>query len=284
MYETSIQLLKGRGQGRFWRGCLAWVAGLAAASAALAGVPGGLKHGAQGGCGAGWDQFVPAAERAAVAQARGCAGPKAARVVSPALAGQVAVYERRLVDGPFGALEKPAGKAGRKGRLKRSRPALAAGHVPAPRLARTSRGGAAAAVALAPLIDSAARSHNIDPLLLHAIARVESRHNTRAISHAGAHGLMQVIVPTAARFGVGSAQALHDPQTNLHVSARYLKTLQARFGNQLPLVLAAYNAGEGAVERHGRRIPPYRETQGYVRQVLAEYALLRRQSAAGGAL
>ncbi|MDO5088064.1 MAG: transglycosylase SLT domain-containing protein, partial [Comamonadaceae bacterium] len=93
-------------------------------------------------------------------------------------------------------------------------------------------------MALAPLIDSAARSHNIDPLLLHAIARVESRHNTRAISHAGAHGLMQVIVPTAARFGVGNAQALHDPQTNLHVSARYLKTLQARFGNQLPLVLA----------------------------------------------
>ncbi|MDO5087061.1 MAG: lytic transglycosylase domain-containing protein, partial [Comamonadaceae bacterium] len=64
----------------------------------------------------------------------------------------------------------------------------------------------------------------------------------------------------------------------------YLKTLQARFGNQLPLVLAAYNAGEGAVERYGRRIPPYRETQGYVRQVLAEYALLRRKSATGGAL
>lgn len=282
MYETSIQLLKGRGQGRFWRSCLAWVAGLATAGVAVAGVSGGLKHGAQGGCGTGWDQFVPVEERAAAAQARGCAGPKTApRMASPALAGQVAVYERHLVDGPFGALEKPAGKTGRK--LKRHRQALAAG-VPAPRLARTSRGGAAAAVALAPLIDSAARSHDIDPLLLHAIARVESRHNTRAVSHAGAHGLMQVIVPTAARFGVGSAQALHDPQTNLHVSARYLKTLQARFGNQLPLVLAAYNAGEGAVERHGRRIPPYRETQGYVRQVLAEYALLRRQSAAGGAL
>ena len=58
---------------------------------------------------------------------------------------------------------------------------------------------------------------------------------------------MQVIVPTAARFGVSSAQALHDPQVNLLVSARYLKTLQMRFNNRLPLVLAAYNAGEGAV-------------------------------------
>ena len=83
---------------------------------------------------------------------------------------------------------------------------------------------------------------------------------------------MQVILPTARRFGVEGADQLHDPQTNLQVSARYLKTLQQRFGNDLELVLAAYNAGEGAVEKHGRRIPPYRETQEYVRKVLAEYA------------
>ena len=127
-------------------------------------------------------------------------------------------------------------------------------------------------------MDRAARDHDIDPLLLHAIARVESRHQPGAISHAGAHGLMQVIVPTARRFGVGEAGALHDPETNLQVSARYLKTLQRRFGNDLSLVLAAYNAGEGAVERHGRRIPPYRETQDYVRKVLGEYSVLRRVS------
>ena len=133
-------------------------------------------------------------------------------------------------------------------------------------------------MALAPLIDRTARAHDIDPLLLHAIARIESRHRTGAISHAGAHGLMQVIVPTARRFGVGAAQQLHDPQTNLDVSARYLKTLQQRFGNDLTLVLAAYNAGEGAVEKHGRRIPPYRETQDYVRKVMAEYGTLRRIS------
>jgi lysozyme len=131
---------------------------------------------------------------------------------------------------------------------------------------------------LAPLVDHAAREHDIDPLLLHSIARVESRHQPDAVSHAGARGLMQVILPTARRFGVEGADQLHDPQTNLQVSARYLKTLQQRFGNDLELVLAAYNAGEGAVEKHGRRIPPYRETQEYVRKVLAEYALLRNVS------
>jgi len=130
--------------------------------------------------------------------------------------------------------------------------------------------------ALAPLIDRTARLHDIDPLLLHAIARVESRHQPGAVSHAGAHGLMQVIVPTAQRFGVANAQQLHDPHTNLQVSAKYLKTLQTRFGNNLRLVLAAYNAGEGAVEKHGWRVPPYPETQGYVRKVLSEYAWLRR--------
>lgn len=96
---------------------------------------------------------------------------------------------------------------------------------------------------------------------------------------------MQVIVPTARRFGVDEAKALHDPDTNLQVSALFLKTLQRRFGNNLELVLAAYNAGESAVEKYGRRIPPYRETQNYVRKVLAEYALLlqvRRQQAVSG--
>jgi soluble lytic murein transglycosylase-like protein len=86
---------------------------------------------------------------------------------------------------------------------------------------------------------------------------------------------MQLMPATAARFGVGQAHALHDSGTNLAVSAAYLKTLQQRFGNDLPLVLAAYNAGEGAVERHGRRIPPYAETQGYVTSVLDKYRRLR---------
>jgi soluble lytic murein transglycosylase-like protein len=79
---------------------------------------------------------------------------------------------------------------------------------------------------------------------------------------------------TGQRFGVADRAALHHVPTNLEVSAIYLKTLQDRFGNNLPLVLAAYSAGEGAVERHGRRIPPYPETQRYVADVMATYQRL----------
>jgi lysozyme len=134
------------------------------------------------------------------------------------------------------------------------------------------------AIALAPDIDATARQHDIDPLLLHAIAHVESRHNTNAVSPAGALGLMQVMPATAQRFGVSKASELHDARTNLNISATYLKKLQTRFGNDLPLVLAAYNAGEGAVEKYGRNIPPYKETQNYVREVLARYSLLSTAS------
>jgi soluble lytic murein transglycosylase-like protein len=132
------------------------------------------------------------------------------------------------------------------------------------------------ALQLAPTVDAAARAHNIDPLLMHAIARVESHHNASAVSPAGALGVMQVMPATASRFGVAHARVLLDAPTNVAVSAAYLKTLQQRFGNDLVLVLAAYNAGEGAVERYGRRVPPYAETQTYVRDVLAEYSRLRR--------
>jgi soluble lytic murein transglycosylase-like protein len=138
------------------------------------------------------------------------------------------------------------------------------------------------ALMLAPAVEQAAADHAIDPLLLHAIARVESRHNPAAVSPAGARGLMQVMPATGSRFGVGHAAALHDAPTNLAVSARYIRVLHGRFHGQLPLVLAAYNAGEGAVERHGRRIPPYAETQAYVRQVLHEYARLQAAAEQAG--
>ena len=136
------------------------------------------------------------------------------------------------------------------------------------------------AVQLAPEIDAVARRHDIDPLLLHAIAHVESRHNPGATSSAGARGVMQVMPATGQRFGVNSPQALHETGINLEVSATYLKTLQQRFGSNLPLVLAAYNAGEGAVERHGRRVPQYPETQDYVKRVLALYRSLTATAAA----
>ena len=158
---------------------------------------------------------------------------------------------------------KPAGKAAQL----RARPEVVS--------TRQRHSPVSRAAGLAPRFDSVAQRYDIDPLLLHAIARVESRHTATAVSHAGAQGLMQVIVPTAKRFGVDHAQALHNPQVNLDVSAQYLKRLQNQFGGRLDLILAAYNAGEGAVEKYGRKIPPYKETQGYVRKVMAEYNTLR---------
>ncbi|MGQ3055157.1 MAG: lytic transglycosylase domain-containing protein [Roseateles sp.] len=157
-------------------------------------------------------------------------------------------------------------------------PGRAAITPPTPRPARVDRdaSGQARIRALAPLMAEVAVRHDIDPLLLHAVAHIESRHQAQAISHAGARGLMQVMPATGRDMGVAEAAQLLNPQPNLEASARYLKRLQARFGNDLTLVLAAYNAGEGAVERHGRRVPPYAETQAYVRNVMAVYAELRR--------
>ena len=145
---------------------------------------------------------------------------------------------------------------------------------PAPVPATRDTAGLARIRALAPLMAEVAQRHGIDPLLLHALAHIESRHQPQAVSPAGARGLMQVMPATGRSMGLADVQT---PQANLEASARYLKQLQARFGNDLRLVLAAYNAGEGAVERHGRRVPPYAETQAYVRNVLAVYAELRRR-------
>jgi len=133
---------------------------------------------------------------------------------------------------------------------------------------------AARIMALAPSITAAALNHGVDPLLLHAIAHVESRHHPRAVSPAGARGVMQVMPATARRFGVDNEQALFDADTNLRASAAYLRTLLQRYGNELHLVLAAYNAGEGAVDKAGGNVPPYPETQAYVRDVLAIYRRL----------
>ncbi|MEO7244098.1 MAG: lytic transglycosylase domain-containing protein [Rubrivivax sp.] len=131
-------------------------------------------------------------------------------------------------------------------------------------------------VSIAPAVTQAARTHGIDPLLLHAIAHVESRHNPAAVSPAGARGLMQMMPATAERFGVESpVHALHDVPTNLRASASLLRTLLRRYGDDLSLVLAAYNAGEGAVARAGGRVPNYPETQAYVRDVLAVYRRLK---------
>ena len=121
----------------------------------------------------------------------------------------------------------------------------------------------------ATLIDSAAREAALDPALVHAVIFVESGYNPAARSPKGAIGLMQVMPATASRYGV--PDPARSPHANLRAGTRYLSDLVQQFDGRLELVLAAYNAGENAVLRHGQRIPPYRETQQYVPAVLAKY-------------
>jgi hypothetical protein len=131
---------------------------------------------------------------------------------------------------------------------------------------------------VAPALLSAAQANGIDPLLMHAIAHVESRHNAAAVSPAGARGVMQVMPTTGKRFGAGSdaERNLLDAGTNAQASAAYLRTLQQRYGSDLTRVLAAYNAGEGAVAKYNG-VPPYAETQAYVREVMAVYRRLNQE-------
>lgn len=121
-----------------------------------------------------------------------------------------------------------------------------------------------------PLIEQHAKAHGLDPALVKAVVAVESAFDPRAVSPKGAIGLMQVIPATAQRYGVDAdakrtiEQKLMDPLINIRIGTRYLADLLRRFENDATLALAGYNAGEGAVERYDRRIPPYRETQAYV--------------------
>ena len=121
---------------------------------------------------------------------------------------------------------------------------------------------------LSPLIERVARAHRLHPELLHAVIRAESAYDPEAVSSKGAVGLMQLMPETARRYG---ARDRRDPQENLSAGARYLSELLARFGDDLELALAAYNAGENAVVRYGNRVPPFAETQGYVHRVLRFY-------------
>src|ERR1041384_2366060 len=126
------------------------------------------------------------------------------------------------------------------------------------------------------LIDSGARN-GVDPLLLYSVMHQESSFKLHAVSPKGARGLMQLMPGTAARFGVTS---LFEPRQNIEGGARYLRFLLDRFDGDVNLALAGYNAGEGAVEKCGWRIPPYAETQEYVRRISRRYSLLRDPNAA----
>ncbi|MGH8511838.1 MAG: transglycosylase SLT domain-containing protein [Gammaproteobacteria bacterium] len=120
----------------------------------------------------------------------------------------------------------------------------------------------------APAIAQAALRYKLPHALLHAVIKAESAYNPTAVSRAGAVGLMQLMPGTALRYGVSNRK---DPIANLSGGSRYLRDLMGMFKNNLVLALAAYNAGENAVIRYGRKIPPYRETQTYVRRVLQYY-------------
>jgi soluble lytic murein transglycosylase-like protein len=115
------------------------------------------------------------------------------------------------------------------------------------------------------IIERAAHTAAVQPNLLRAVIVVESGFNVRAMSKRGAMGLMQLMPATAARFGISDS---FDPGQNVNAGARYLKFLLDRFGQNLSLALAAYNAGEDAVDRSGGQIPPYTETMAYVPRVL----------------
>jgi soluble lytic murein transglycosylase-like protein len=123
-----------------------------------------------------------------------------------------------------------------------------------------------------PLYDSYivefSRKYRIDPLLIYAQMHQESSFKVRATSHKGASGLMQLMPATARRFGVTS---IYDPKQNIEAGIRYMRWLLDYFGQDVVLALAGYNAGEGAVLRFGRNVPPYRETQEYVRRITARY-------------
>ena len=124
-----------------------------------------------------------------------------------------------------------------------------------------------------PLIEHHARSVGLEPALVEAVVAAESGFDPDAVSAKGAYGLMQLLPQTAARYGVvsdarrGAAQKLLDPALNLRIGARHLHDLLVQFDNDVPLALAAYNAGEQAVLQYGNRVPPFVETEGFVREV-----------------
>lgn len=120
------------------------------------------------------------------------------------------------------------------------------------------------------IIESGKRN-SVDPVLLYAIMHQESTFKQGAISPKGARGLMQLMPPTARRFGVTN---IFNPQQNIEGGARYMRFLLDLF-KDVNLALAGYNAGEGAVMKYGYRVPPYRETQEYVRRISRRYSLIR---------
>lgn len=149
----------------------------------------------------------------------------------------------------------------------------------APEVSEAGRPISAAMLARAsdydPIIETAAADHAVHPDLLRAVIVVESGFDAGARSPKGAVGLMQLMPATAQAYG---AEDLADPRQNVEAGTRFLRDLLDRYQDDLELVLAAYNAGETAVERYGRRIPPFAETRRYVPKVLRVYRSLQEEA------
>ena len=121
------------------------------------------------------------------------------------------------------------------------------------------------------MIERTAQKHGVDPALIKAIVQQESGFDPKAVSHAGARGLMQLMPDTARGLGIKNS---FDPEQNLEGGTRYIKSLLKQYNGNLTLALAAYNAGPGNVAKYGG-VPPFKETQGYVKKVTAYYNQLK---------
>jgi soluble lytic murein transglycosylase-like protein len=152
-------------------------------------------------------------------------------------------------------------------------PSKAARPVPGFKTERRTTGAALPATSYDPYIQKVASEFDLEPALIKAVALVESGFNPRAVSPKGAKGLMQLMPATARSYGVKN---VHDPYENLRAGANHLRTRLDEFNGDLTLALAAYNAGSGAVRRHGG-VPRYRETQDYVRKVEGHLGAPRRR-------
>ena len=188
------------------------------------------------------------------------------------------LYRYRASDGSMVFSDSPAAEQGQGYKAYRGsygRPAAVLSCIGMSSAAIDAR-----AAAFRPQFQRAAQRHQLDPLLLQAIARVESCFDPDAVSSVGARGLMQLMPDTATELGVRNS---FDAAENIAGGARYYARMLARFRNDQTLALAAYNAGPGAVRRHDG-IPPYPETELYVRRVIAtraRYATGAARSASG---
>lgn len=178
------------------------------------------------------------------------------------------------------------GPAGGSGLTIASTGAVAAGQM-AMAPASTGQVNDAAVLSLRPrsyssryddMIEQAARRHGVDPLMLHAVIFQESRYKQGARSHVGARGLMQIMPATGAGLGVRNSAHLYDPATNIDAGAKLLRQLWTKYNGRFDLVLAAYNAGPGAVAKYGQAVPPYRETRDYVVKVQGHYKKLANEN------